>query len=194
MKLKLIGSIALFLLCAGLALSQQPAPPEFAGVDPQQPVPQPRGPQQPQPARGGAGPQQPQPGRPDLGPPQQPPPPGHDPFAQNLFPPDFVMQHRKELNLSEEQKTSIRDESIKASTRFNELQFQMQDEMETMIDLTRAAAVDEQRAMAQLDKILNIEREVKRTQLLLTIRVKNKLTADQQARLHEMQRDPPQPR
>ena len=104
------------------------------------------------------------------------------------------MQHRQELGLTDEQKAVIKDESIKASTRFNELQWQMQDEMETMADLVKGASVDEQRVLAQLDKILNIEREVKRTQLALSIRIKNKLTPEQQGKLHELQRYPHQSR
>jgi Spy/CpxP family protein refolding chaperone len=100
------------------------------------------------------------------------------------------MQHRRELGLTDEQKAAIRDESIKASTRFNELQWKMQDEIETMATLMKATPVDEQRALAQLDRVLNIEREVKRTQLGLSIRIKNKLTSEQQMKLHELQQNP----
>src|SRR6266852_5322444 len=117
------------------------------------------------------------------------PPPGPDPIAQNLFPPEMVMQHRQALALTEEQKGAIKDELMKASARFNELQWQMQDEMETMVGLTKGASVDEQRVLAQLDKILNVEREVKRTQLTLAIRIKNKLTSEQQTKLMEIQRN-----
>ncbi len=116
-------------------------------------------------------------------------PPGQDPIAQNLFPPEMVMLHRQALSLTEEQKGAIKDELMKASARFNELQWQMQDEMETMVGLTKGASVDEQRVLAQLDKILNVEREVKRTQLTLAIRIKNKLTSEQQTKLMEIQRN-----
>lgn len=104
------------------------------------------------------------------------------------------MRHRQELGLTDEQRAAIRDESIKASTRFNELQWQMQDEMETMSALMKNTVIDEQQAIAQLDKVLSIEREVKRTQLGLSIRIKNKLTAEQQMKLHELRRAPYQPR
>lgn len=136
----------------------------------------------------------PQPGQP--GAPHQPQPPrGPDPIGQNLFPPDLVMQNRQALGLTEEQKAAIKDELMKASARFNELNWQMQDEMETMANLTKGTTVDEQRVLAQLDKILNIEREVKRTQLTLSIRIKNKLTTEQQTQLQQMQQPrPPQPR
>ncbi len=127
--------------------------------------------------------------------PTQPPQPPHpqDPLAENLFPPDLVMQHRQALGLSDEQKNAIKDEVIKASTRFTELQWQMQDEMETISNLTKGATVDEGRVLAELDKVLGIEREIKRTQLSLAIRIKNKLTAEQQNKLQEMRYMTPQP-
>jgi len=183
MKSKVIWLSAILLAAAVVALSQdapQPGPPQQPG----QPGPRPTGPS-PQAVR----PQQP-------GQPQQPPQPGQpfDPIAQNLFPPELVMQHRHEVGLTDEQRAAIKDEAIKASTRFSELQWQMQDEMETMANLMKGASVDEQRVLAQLDKILNIEREVKRTQLALSIRIKNKLTPEQQERLRELQRNPPPPR
>ena len=124
--------------------------------------------------------------------PPQPPPP-QDPLAQNLFPPDLVMQHRQALGLTDEQKNAIKDEVLKASTRFVELQLQMQDELETMANLTKGTTVDEQRVLAELDKVLGVEREIKRTQLGLTIRIKNKLTAEQQNKLQEMRFGMPQP-
>ena len=177
MKSKVMLLCAILLAAAVIALSQdapQPGPQQQPG----QPGPRPAGPP-PQAVR-----------------PQQPPQPGQpfDPIAQNLFPPELVMQHRQEVGLTDEQKAAIKDEAIKASTRFSELQWQMQDEMETMANLMKGASVDEQKVLAQLDKILNIEREVKRTQLALSIRIKNKLTPEQQERLRELQRYPPQPR
>lgn len=121
--------------------------------------------------------------------PQQPRPPmGPDPIAQNLFPPDLVMHHRQALGLTDDQKAAIKEEMMKAAARFHDLQWQMQDEIETMAALTKGANVDEQKVLAELDKILAIEREVKRTQLMLSIRIKNKLTSEQQAQIMEIQR------
>ena len=169
MKLKLIGLFAIVLALVVVALSQQP----------------PKAPGPPPPAQQGP-----------PHPPQPPRPP--DPIAQNLFPPELVMQNRQALGLSEEQKAAIKDELMKASARFNDLNWQMQDEMETMANLTRGTTVDEQRVLAQLDKILNIEREVKRTQISLSIRLKNKLSAEQQTQLQQLQQQmqprPPMPR
>ncbi len=123
---------------------------------------------------------------------QQPPDPVRpvpvDRLGQNLFPPDMVMQHQQALGLSEEQRTLIKGEVQTAQMRFTELHWQLQSEMETMVDLVKPGRVDEQRPLAQLDKIVALEREIKRTQLMLLIRIKNALTPEQQAKLQTFRR------
>lgn len=175
MKLRVFGLCAILLIAGMVAMSQEPpARPSAATVEYPPAAPEPA--QQPQP------PQAPHP----------PPPPPPDPIGQNLFPPEMVMQHRQAIGLTDEQKNAIKQELMKASTHFNELQWQMQDEMETMDNLTKGGTVDEAQVLAQLDKILNLERDLKRTQLTVAIRIKNKLTAEQQNQLRNMQHRPPQ--
>jgi Spy/CpxP family protein refolding chaperone len=53
----------------------------------------------------------------------------------------------------------------------------------------KASSVNEQLALSQLDKILDGEREIKHAHMELAIRIKNKLTPDQQARLQAMKRE-----
>jgi len=48
--------------------------------------------------------------------------------------------------------------------------------------------VDEAQTLAQLDKLLNAERDIKRAQIALLVRLKNKLTAEQQEKLMELRR------
>jgi hypothetical protein len=52
----------------------------------------------------------------------------------------------------------------------------------------KANPVNEQLALSQLDKVLDGEREIKRAHMELAIRIKNKLTPDQQMKLHSMRR------
>jgi Spy/CpxP family protein refolding chaperone len=130
--------------------------------------------------------QQPQPPQPRQQQQQQPPPPPPDPFGDALFPPDMVMQHQRELGLTEEQKTFMRGEINRTTTRFNELQWQMQDAMEALHETMKANSVNEQLALSQLDKVLDNEREMKRAHMELAIRIKNKLTPEQQTKLQSM--------
>ena len=80
-------------------------------------------------------------------------------------------------------------ELIAGSTRFNELQWQLQDATEALHETMKASTVNEQLALSQLDKILDGEREIKRAHMELAIRIKNKLTPDQQTKLQSMKKE-----
>ncbi len=112
--------------------------------------------------------------------------PQPDPFAGNLFPPELVMQNQQTLGLSEEQKKFLKVELRKMQTGVTELHWDMQDEMEKLAALMKQDQVDEAQALTQLDKVLGLEREIKRMHIGLLIRVKNKLTPEQQAQLREI--------
>lgn len=116
---------------------------------------------------------------------QQPP---NDPIGEQLFPPDLIMQNQKTIGLNEEQRNFVKSEMLKAQSRFTDLQWQLQTEVETMASLLKQDKADEQQVLSQLEKILNLERDVKKTQITLVVRIKNKLTPEQQAELREIKR------
>ncbi|HKQ77005.1 MAG TPA: periplasmic heavy metal sensor [Blastocatellia bacterium] len=118
---------------------------------------------------------------------QQPQP---DPFAGNLFPPELIMQYQQALGLSEEQKNLLKAELSKLQTRLSELQWDLQGEMEKLAALVKQDQADEAQALTQLDKVLSLEREIKRAHIGLLIRIKNRLTPEQQAKLREIQGKP----
>ena len=130
---------------------------------------------------------------------QQPPPhlhqpmPDHDPLAQFIFPPELVMGHQREIGLTDEQKTYLRGEIQRVTLRFTELQWQLQDAMEGLASVMKESTVNEQQALSQLDKILDTEREIKHLHIGLAIRIKNKLTPEQQSKLQGMNRMGPHP-
>jgi Spy/CpxP family protein refolding chaperone len=114
---------------------------------------------------------------------QQPP---EDPLRDILFPPEAVMQHQQAVGLSDEQKNSLKSEVRQAQPKFTELQWTLQDEMERLVSLLKQPKVDEKQAASQLEKVLGAEREIKRAQLMLLIRIKNNLTPAQQTQLREL--------
>ncbi|HEY8204723.1 MAG TPA: hypothetical protein VIF81_08360 [Pyrinomonadaceae bacterium] len=133
-------------------------------------------------------PQQPQqPNQPQQPHPPQPPP---DMLGDAMFPPDMIMQHQRELGLTDEQKAFMRGEINKTSARFNDLQWQLQDAMEALHETMKADQVNEQQALAQLDKVLDAEREIKKLHMGLAIRIKNNLTSEQQQKLQNMRHGP----
>lgn len=95
------------------------------------------------------------------------------------------MQHQEEIGISEEQKAYLRSEIRQAQTNFTDLQWKLQDEAEKMMALVKQQKVDEQQVLGQLEKVLAAEREIKRAQITLLVRIKNKLTAEQRAKLDE---------
>ena len=117
------------------------------------------------------------------------PPPNPDPLAHLMFPPDMILGHARELNLSDEQKAFMRAEVQKATSAFQDLQWKLQDQAELLHETMKSTSVNEQQALAQLDKVLDIEREIKRLHIGLAVRLKNRLTPEQQEQLHKMRMD-----
>lgn len=114
--------------------------------------------------------------------------PPDDPFARYVYPPDRVLSHAMEIGLDDAQKTSIRNEVQKVQGRFLDLQFDLQGESEKMIRLLQEKPVDEAKALAEVDRILALEKEIKKMQISLLVRVKNLLTPAQQTKLDEIQK------
>ncbi|HKZ53459.1 MAG TPA: periplasmic heavy metal sensor [Candidatus Acidoferrales bacterium] len=126
-------------------------------------------------------------------PPAVPAPPPHDPLADALFPPELVMANQRAIGLDADQKTYLRQEIAEAQSRFITLQWDLQDAMETLHNLLTQEQVNEPQVLAQLDKVLDAERRIKRAQMTLMVRIKNKLTPEQQAHLRELRPRPPAP-
>ena len=118
--------------------------------------------------------------------PNHPHPPNPDPLAHLMFPPDMIMNHARQLSLTDEQKAFMRSEIQKTTATFQDLQWKLHDEMELLQDTMKSSSVNEQQALAQLDKVLDIEREIKRLHIGLAVRLKNHLTPEQQDQLHKM--------
>jgi Spy/CpxP family protein refolding chaperone len=116
--------------------------------------------------------------------------PGDDPIAQNLFAPELVMQYHLEIALSDAQAKAIKDAITKAQSKFLDTQWESQAETEKLVLLLKAKPVDETAVLAQLDRVLALEREIKKTQISLLVRIKNVLTEAQQNKLIELRRRP----
>lgn len=116
------------------------------------------------------------------------PPPGDDPIGRLLFPPDRVLGHALELGLDDAQRKSIRAELQKTQPKFLDLQLDIQAEVEKMTQLLQEKPVEEARVMAQLERVLAIENQAKKTQIGLLVRIKNLLTPAQQAKMSALQK------
>jgi Spy/CpxP family protein refolding chaperone len=116
--------------------------------------------------------------------PSQPPsPPPEDPLARVLFPPELVMQHQQDIGLRAEQRAGITKAIQEFQTKVVDLQWRMQDQSQRLATLLGKPAVDQAAALAQVDEVLSVEREIKRAHITLLIQIKNALSAEQQAQL-----------
>jgi len=113
----------------------------------------------------------------------QQPPPGHDPLAGNFFPPELIMQHQQALGLNDEQRTYLIGEIQRAQGQATGVQWRLQGALEKLGALVGQERVDEGQVLSQLDSLLALEREMKRIQITLLVRLKNRLTSQQQAYL-----------
>ena len=112
--------------------------------------------------------------------------PDQDPIGQSFFAPELVIQHQEAIGLSAEQKDYFKAEIRQAQLKFTELQWKLQDEMEKLISQVKQPRVDEQQVLTQLERVLAAEREIKKEQVTLLVRIKNKLTPEQQGKLVEL--------
>jgi Spy/CpxP family protein refolding chaperone len=113
-----------------------------------------------------------------------------DPIAEQLFPPELVMQNRQEISLTADQSKALRDDISQAQAKFLDLQWDMQAEQDKLVALLKARPVDESAVLAQVDKVLDRERAIKKTQIGLLVRIKNLLTPAQQNKLAELRHKP----
>jgi Spy/CpxP family protein refolding chaperone len=96
------------------------------------------------------------------------------------------MTHQSELGLQDSQRAAMTSEIQKAQARFVELQWKMSAETERLKALLGPPVVDEAKVLEQIDRTLAVEREIKRIQVALLVRIKNTLTPSQQAKLAEL--------
>jgi len=116
-----------------------------------------------------------------------PPSPGEDPLAHLFFAPELVLQHAQDIGLKPEQRTLIINLIKEAQGDLLELQVAMGDRSRRLMqELSTATEVNENAALAMVDSVLATERDIKRRQMRLLIRIRNSLTKEQHDKLHEL--------
>ena len=119
---------------------------------------------------------------------QQPPSPDNDPIGRYLIPPELVMGQSEQIGLSQKQRTAIKAELQKMQAKFIDAQWDVQEQTSKMTQLLQQTPVDEAKVLEQADKIMALEREIKRAHLGLLVRIRNELTAEQIAKLEAIRK------
>jgi len=120
----------------------------------------------------------------------QAPPPGDDPIARHLVPPELVMRHSQAIVLTPEQREAIKKAVQEAQSGFIDPQWQMQTEAGRMVELLQQRPLDEGAILRQLDRILDLERRIKKLQFSLLVRIKNTLSVSQLEKLDKLRAQP----
>ena len=106
-----------------------------------------------------------------------------DPFASVLFPPELIMQHARAINLDDRQRAAITKLIEQLQARAVGLQWQLAEQAQALKQTLSKTLVDQDRALDQMNRVLEIEKAIKKAHLEMLIQIKNVLRADQQAQL-----------
>jgi Spy/CpxP family protein refolding chaperone len=112
-----------------------------------------------------------------------------DPFAGAFFSPELVLLAGDRIALTSQQREALRDCIEKTKARSDELKTKLERETAALSAIAKQERVDEAAMNAQLDRVLDIEREVKHLHVGLLSAIKNLLTPQQQAKLREIAND-----
>ena len=109
-----------------------------------------------------------------------------DPIGDAFFPPELIMKVQEQLGLTVDQKSTFEIAFLEFQQALQPFQQEIQQESAKLATLASATRVDEKAAVAQADRISDVERRMKHAQLSLLVLIKNTLTSEQQAKVHEI--------
>jgi len=117
---------------------------------------------------------------------------GDDALGKVLLSPDLVMSHQQAIALTELQRQAIQSNMLDTQKKLLDQQFKLQGEVEKLQQLLKSATPDETKVLDEMDKVLGAERDIKRAQLSLMVKLKNNLTQQQQAQLETVRKQAPE--
>ncbi len=117
---------------------------------------------------------------------QQQKPVADDPLFETLYAPELIMQHRRAIGLTDQQRDAISKLIGELQGRVVSLQWELLDEVQQLKTATAGTRVDLDRSLDQLGHVLDTEGKIKRAHLEMLVRIKNLLTPQQQATLDRL--------
>ena len=115
--------------------------------------------------------------------------PATDPFAGAFFSPEMVSMMRERIMLSQEQQDALRILMEKTQPLSEQSRKKLEKETAALAALAGQERVERTAILSQLDKVLDVERELKHLHVGLLVEVRNLLTLEQQTKLREMTKD-----
>lgn len=109
-----------------------------------------------------------------------------DMFEGKLFPPNIILEHRADLDLTREQFTAIKAAVVEVQANIAGYEWDMREAQQNIMAELEQSPIDEKRVLEHVSAVLAAENQVKKQQMTMLIRLRNLLTADQVAYLESL--------
>lgn len=109
-----------------------------------------------------------------------------DVFKGKLFPPNIILEHQDELNLSKEQFTAIRAAVVEVQSNVAEHEWDLREAYQRVLSELDDSPIDTDAVLDNVDAALLAENQVKKLQVRMLIRLRNLLTDEQVAYLRSV--------
>jgi Spy/CpxP family protein refolding chaperone len=106
----------------------------------------------------------------------------------HLFAPELIIKYAREIDLDKRQREAIVAEVQKLQSGLVPVHFANQRLTQEMTRMLDVPSVDETKALAQVDKLMDTERDMKRLHVGTLIRIRNILTDAQRQKLKQLRR------
>lgn len=112
--------------------------------------------------------------------------PKEDVFKGKLFAPDIILQQQAELHLTKEQFTAIRAAVVEVQSGVAEHEWDMREAYQALMLELDKTPIDETAVLKHATSALLAENQVKKKQMVMLIKLKNLLNAEQIAYLESL--------
>jgi hypothetical protein len=102
-----------------------------------------------------------------------------DVFKGILFPPNVILENQAELALSKQQFTAIKTAVVEVQANVAEHEWDLREAYQNIMAELDKSPIDEKRVLEYVGVALLAENEVKKQHVMMLIRLKNLLTAEQ---------------
>ena len=109
-----------------------------------------------------------------------------DVFKGKLFPPNLILQHQDELELSRDQYTAIRQAVVATQSAVAEHEWDLREAYQQVLAALDESPVARDEVLGLVDAALAAENAVKKRQVALLIELRNLLTDEQVAYLRNV--------
>ena len=113
-----------------------------------------------------------------------------DVFKDALYTSEAVLKYAEEIALSESQITKIKELYEQNTAEFKALKQELNTAQDSLKALLKNTQVDESASLKKLERVNELERQIKYVRLQMLIRIKNEISEEQQEKLEKaLQKD-----